>query len=81
MSTLTSLFREGAKQSENGGEILSPEAENAHLNLIMLGHVDAGKTTVMGHLLRLAGAITAREARDWAPVASDMSLVPKRPRR
>ncbi len=50
---------------------MCPKGEKPHLNLIMLGHVDAGKSTTMGQILRMTGAISAREARDWEPVATD----------
>ena len=35
-----------------------------HLNLVIIGHVDHGKSTCMGHLLFLKGAIGARAIRE-----------------
>lgn len=32
-----------------------------HLNLVVIGHVDAGKSTIMGHLLYLSGNVTKKE--------------------
>ncbi len=34
-----------------------------HLNLVIVGHIDHGKSTLMGHLLIVAGALTDREIR------------------
>ncbi|MCK4474271.1 translation elongation factor EF-1 subunit alpha [Candidatus Bathyarchaeota archaeon] len=36
------------------------KAEKPHLNLVIMGHVDHGKSTTMGHLLYLAGSIDER---------------------
>ncbi len=36
------------------------KTEKPHLNLVVIGHVDHGKSTTMGHLLYLAGAIDDR---------------------
>lgn len=36
------------------------KAEKPHLNLVIMGHVDHGKSTTMGHLLYLAGSIDDR---------------------
>ncbi|MFX1452489.1 MAG: translation elongation factor EF-1 subunit alpha [Promethearchaeota archaeon] len=37
--------------------------KKTHLNLVIIGHIDHGKSTMMGHLLILTGAITDREMR------------------
>jgi len=39
--------------------------EKPHLNLIVIGHVDHGKSTTMGHLLYLTGAIDDRTIREF----------------
>ena len=39
--------------------------EKPHLNLVIIGHVDHGKSTTMGHLLYLAGAIDERTIRQY----------------
>ncbi len=59
---------------------MSPKGEKPHLNLIMLGHVDAGKSTTMAHVLRLTGAMSEREAREWEPVAADYEPKKMKPR-
>lgn len=46
--------------------------ELPHLNLIIIGHVDHGKSTMMGHLLILAGAISDREARELEKLAKEL---------
>ncbi|MHC1563888.1 MAG: translation elongation factor EF-1 subunit alpha [Candidatus Hecatellaceae archaeon] len=40
--------------------------EKAHLNLVVVGHVDHGKSTCMGHILYLTGAVTDREIQSYA---------------
>ncbi len=35
-------------------------ADKPHLNLVIIGHVDHGKSTMCGHLLFLAGAVDKR---------------------
>ena len=39
--------------------------EKPHLNLVIIGHVDHGKSTTMGHLLYLAGAIDDRTIKQY----------------
>jgi len=39
--------------------------EKPHLNLVIIGHVDHGKSTTMGHLLYLAGAIDNRTIKQY----------------
>ena len=34
--------------------------EKTHINLVVIGHVDAGKSTLMGQLLLLAGKVDQR---------------------
>ena len=46
--------------------------ELPHLNLIVIGHVDHGKSTMMGHMLILAGAISDREARELEKLAKEL---------
>jgi len=41
------------------------KAEKPHLNLVIIGHVDHGKSTTMGHLLYLAGAIDDRTIKQY----------------
>eukprot|EP01135_Chromosphaera_perkinsii_P004444 Nk52_evm22s281 gene=Nk52_evmTU22s281 len=36
------------------------QGQHVHLNLVVIGHVDAGKSTMMGHLLYLLGEVDKR---------------------
>jgi len=46
--------------------------EKPHLNLIIIGHVDHGKSTLMGHVLVATGAVSEREARELETLAKDL---------
>jgi elongation factor 1-alpha len=46
-------------------------AEKPHLNLVVIGHIDHGKSTMMGCLLIKTGAITDREARELEKLAKE----------
>ena len=41
------------------------KSEKPHLNLVIIGHVDHGKSTTMGHLLYLAGTIDERTIKTY----------------
>ncbi len=43
-----------------------------HMNLVIIGHIDNGKSTLMGHLLIKAGAVSEREAREMESLAKDL---------
>jgi len=43
-----------------------------HLNLVIIGHIDHGKSTTMGHILVLAGAVSEREVREMEKIAKDL---------
>ena len=45
--------------------------EKPHLNLIIIGHVDHGKSTTMGHFLYLVGAIDERKIRELEKEAAE----------
>jgi elongation factor 1-alpha len=51
-------------KKSNGGKKLS-KAEQPHLNLVVIGHVDHGKSTTVGHLFSLTGAIDERTAKTY----------------
>jgi elongation factor 1-alpha len=51
---------------------MSKEEKKPHLNLIIIGHVDHGKSTMMGHLMLKTGSITEREMREVEAVAKKM---------
>jgi len=45
-----------------------------HLNVVITGHVDHGKSTTMGHLLYLAGAIDERTVKAYEEEAKKMGM-------
>jgi elongation factor 1-alpha len=45
--------------------------EKPHLNLVIIGHIDHGKSTMMGALLIKTGAVTDREARELEKLAKE----------
>ena len=44
-------------------------AEKEHMNLVIIGHIDNGKSTLMGHILVATGAVSDREAREMEKMA------------
>src|SRR4030067_37810 len=46
--------------------------EKPHLNLVIMGHVDHGKSTTTGHLFYLAGAIDERTIKSYEEEAKKM---------
>jgi len=48
------------------------KAARPHLNLVIMGHVDHGKSTTTGHLLYLAGAIDERTIKSYEEEAKKM---------
>ncbi|MHA1914934.1 MAG: translation elongation factor EF-1 subunit alpha [Promethearchaeota archaeon] len=46
-------------------------ADKPHLNLVIIGHIDHGKSTMMGALLIETGAVTDREARELEKLAKE----------
>jgi elongation factor 1-alpha len=45
--------------------------DKPHLNLVIIGHIDHGKSTMMGALLIKSGAVTDREARELEKIAKE----------
>ena len=45
--------------------------EKEHLNLVIIGHIDHGKSTMMGALLIETGSVTEREARELEKLAKE----------
>jgi elongation factor 1-alpha len=45
--------------------------EKPHMNLVVIGHIDHGKSTLMGHVLVVTGAVTDREARELEKIAKE----------
>ena len=48
------------------------KSEKPHLNLIIIGHVDHGKSTTTGHMLYLAGAVDDRTIKAYEEEAKKM---------
>ncbi|MGQ9459617.1 MAG: translation elongation factor EF-1 subunit alpha [Candidatus Bathyarchaeaceae archaeon] len=48
------------------------KAEKPHLNLVIIGHVDHGKSTTVGHLFYLTGTIDDRTAKTYEEEAKKM---------
>jgi elongation factor 1-alpha len=48
------------------------KSEKPHLNLVIIGHVDHGKSTTMGHLLYLAGSIDERTIKTYEKQAEQL---------
>lgn len=46
--------------------------EKPHMNLVVMGHVDAGKSTTTGHLFYLTGTISEREVKAYEEEAKKM---------
>jgi elongation factor 1-alpha len=48
------------------------KSEKPHLNLVVIGHVDHGKSTTVGHLFSLTGAIDERTAKNYEEEAKKL---------
>jgi len=48
------------------------KAEKPHLNLVIIGHVDHGKSTTIGHLFYLTGAVNERVAKTYEEEAKKL---------
>ena len=48
------------------------KAEKPHLNLVVVGHVDHGKSTTVGHLFYLTGAVDERTAKAYEEEAKNL---------
>jgi elongation factor 1-alpha len=46
--------------------------DKEHMNLVVIGHIDNGKSTLMGHVLIATGAVSDREAREMEKMAKDL---------
>ncbi|MHA1785117.1 MAG: translation elongation factor EF-1 subunit alpha [Candidatus Helarchaeota archaeon] len=51
---------------------MSKKGDKPHLNLVIIGHIDHGKSTTMGHLLVVTGGITDRELRQMEELSSKL---------
>ena len=52
-------------------EILSKEDTREHMNVVFIGHVDAGKSTLGGQILCLMGGVDERTMEKYAKEAKD----------
>ena len=48
------------------------KSEKPHLNLVVIGHVDHGKSTTVGHLFSLTGAVDERTAKTYEEEAKKL---------
>lgn len=46
--------------------------DKPHMNVVIIGHIDHGKSTLMGHVLVLTGTVTDREAREMEQIAREV---------
>ncbi|KAK9252777.1 hypothetical protein V1507DRAFT_420478 [Lipomyces tetrasporus] len=61
-----------SRQKINVVEAFSSSRRKLHINFVVLGHVDAGKSTLMGRLLYDVGAIDARTIEKYKRDASNI---------
>jgi translation elongation factor TU len=59
---LEAMLAAAAAESGKGGGDAAAVVVKQHINLIVIGHVDAGKSTINGHLLLLTGRLDQRAA-------------------
>ena len=48
--------------------------EKIHINIVVIGHVDSGKSTTTGHLIYQCGGIDKRTIEKFEKEAQDVSL-------
>ena len=46
--------------------------EKPHLNLVVIGHIDHGKSTTVGHLFALTGAVDERTTKTYEEEAKKL---------
>ena len=49
--------------------------EKIHLNIVVIGHVDSGKSTTTGHLIYKCGGIDKRAIEKFEKEAAEVSFV------
>ncbi len=47
-------------------------SDKPHLNCVIIGHIDHGKSTTMGHILVKAGAVSDKELREMEKLAQEL---------
>jgi len=51
---------------------MGEKKDKPHMNLVIIGHIDNGKSTLMGHVLVLSKAVSEREEREIEKIAKDL---------
>lgn len=49
--------------------------EKIHINIVVIGHVDSGKSTTTGHLIYKCGGIDKRTIEKFEKEAAEVSLL------
>ncbi|KAK4232345.1 hypothetical protein QBC38DRAFT_93692 [Podospora fimiseda] len=52
--------------------------DKAHINVVVIGHVDSGKSTTTGHLIYKCGGIDKRTIEKFEKVSFTTSIIPSR---
>jgi hypothetical protein len=52
--------------------------EKTHINIVVIGHVDSGKSTTTGHLIYKCGGIDKRTIEKFEKEAQEVSIVSSR---
>lgn len=60
ITTASAAKPKGKKAAQNKPEVTHPIKTKEHLNIVFIGHVDAGKSTIGGQLLHLTGMVDKR---------------------
>jgi len=50
-------------------------AEKTHINIVVIGHVDSGKSTTTGHLIYKCGGIDKRTIEKFEKEAQEVNLM------
>ena len=50
--------------------------EKTHINIVVIGHVDSGKSTTTGHLIYQCGGIDKRTIEKFEKEAQEVSVLP-----
>ena len=51
-------------------------AEKTHINIVVIGHVDSGKSTTTGHLIYKCGGIDKRTIEKFEKEAQEVNTLP-----
>ena len=54
---------------------MPPKKEKKHINIVVIGHVDSGKSTSTGHLIYKCGGIDKRAIEKYEKEAQEMGKV------